>query len=202
MYSRPVEILLVEDSPADARLAREALLAGNIPKRISTVTDGAQAVDFVKRRGQFKGAPRPDLVLLDLNLPKRDGLDVLREIKGDPALRSITVIVLTTSQFTNDVNTAYDLAANCYIVKPADLDQFYYMMRGVEEFWMSLASLPTLGQDPLSSAGGEPAEGEASSDGDTGAVSAHSHVGRRRFRSRWKAIPTLPTDRRRVDQHG
>src|SRR4051812_6048933 len=108
MFHRPVEILLVEDSPADARLAREALMQGSIPKRISSVSDGAQAIDFVKRRGTFANAPRPDLILLDLNLPKRDGLEVLREIKSDPLLRSITVIVLTTSQFPKDVNMAYE----------------------------------------------------------------------------------------------
>lgn len=146
---RPVEVLLVEDSPADARLAREALLEGRIPKRVSIVTDGAQAIEFVRRRGEFAHAPRPDLVLLDLNLPKRDGIEVLREIKNDPALRAITVIVLTTSQFPKDVTTAYEASANCYIVKPVDLDAFYHVMHGIEEFWMSLATLPSLGNDPL-----------------------------------------------------
>lgn len=199
MYPRPVEILLVEDSPADARLAREALLQGNVPKRITTVTDGAQAIDFVKRRGQFKGARRPDLVLLDLNLPRRDGLQVLREIKTDPELRSITVIVLTTSQFARDVNTAYDLAANCYIVKPVDLDQFYTMIRGIEEFWMSLASLPTLSQDPTSSNGGESNGDESSSDGNAGnATSAHNHSQRPRTNVRRKARRRLVPDVQRV----
>ena len=156
MFQRPVHILLVEDSPADIRLAREALLQGSVPKRISVVTDGAQAIDFVRRRGEFQNAARPDLVLLDINLPKRDGLDVLREIKSDPVLRSITVIVLTTSQFQRDVKAAYELSANCYVVKPLDLDQFYAMIRGIEEFWMSLALLPTSGSDPLVN----PADGE------------------------------------------
>ncbi len=146
---RPVEVLLVEDSPADVRLARDALLAGSVPKNISVVTDGAQAIDFVRRRGAFSKAPRPDIVLLDLNLPKRDGIEVLREIKGDPELRPITVIVLTTSQFPKDVNTAYEESANCYIVKPVDLDHFYQVMNGIEEFWMTLVSLPSLGNDPL-----------------------------------------------------
>ncbi len=158
MFDRPFEILLVEDSPADARLAYDALLEGNIPKRINIVTDGAQAIDFVRRRGEYRDAPRPDLILLDLNLPKRDGLEVLRTIKSDLNLRSITVIVLTTSQLPNDVRMAYDLSANCYIVKPVDLDQFYAVIRGIEEFWMSLASLPTLGKDPVMGAG---ANGEA-----------------------------------------
>lgn len=148
MNQRPVEVLLVEDSPADARLAREALEEGSVPKRITVVSDGAEAIEYVRKRGNFHSAPRPDLVLLDLNLPKRDGLEVLREIKGDPELRSITVIVLTTSQFPKDVNTAYELSANCYIVKPVELEEFYQAMRGIEEFWMSLASLPTLGKDP------------------------------------------------------
>lgn len=147
--NRPVEVLLVEDSPADARLVREALMEGPVLKRIHVVTDGAQALDFVRQRGQFANVPRPDLVLLDLNLPKRDGIEVLREIKFDPSLRSITIIVLTTSQFPKDIATAYDLLANCYIVKPVDLDHFYHVMRGIEEFWMTLASLPTLGHDPL-----------------------------------------------------
>ncbi len=158
MMHRPVEILLVEDSPSDVRLAREALLAGSVPKRISVVTDGAQAIDFVRRRGEFSGAPRPDLVLLDLNLPKRDGIEVLREIKSDPGLRSITVIILTTSQFPRDVNTAYEESANCYIVKPVDLDHFYHVMNRIEEFWMRVASLPSLGKDPLFFSASEPGQ--------------------------------------------
>jgi two-component system, chemotaxis family, response regulator Rcp1 len=165
MNQRPVEVLLVEDSPADARLAREALFAGRVPKNISLVSDGAQAIDFVHRRGEYKHAPRPDLVLLDLNLPKRDGLEVLREIKIDPELRSITVIVLTTSQFSRDVNMAYELSANCYIVKPVDLEAFYHVMRGIEEFWMTLASLPTLGKDPASAASDD-SEGAGNSSND------------------------------------
>jgi chemotaxis family two-component system response regulator Rcp1 len=149
--NRPVEVLLVEDNPADARLTRDTLLEGPVPKRITVVKDGVEAVDYVRRRGAFEGAPRPDIVLLDLNLPKRDGMHVLREIKTDPALRTITVIVLTTSDHFRDVNTAYDALANCYVVKPRELDQFYTVMRGIEEFWMEMAALPTL--DPLSSKG-------------------------------------------------
>ena len=135
-------------------MAHEALLEGSTRKRISVVTDGEQAIDFVRQRGEFRNAPRPDLVLLDLNLPKRDGLEVLQEIKSDAALHSMTVIVLTTSQFEKDITAAYELLANCYIVKPADLEQYYSVMRGIEEFWMTLASLPTIGKDPIVSAGG------------------------------------------------
>jgi len=146
--NRPVEVLLVEDNPADARLTRDTLLEGRVPKRVTVVKDGVEAVDYVRRRGEFQGAPRPDIVLLDLNLPKRDGMQVLREIKSDPSLRSITVIVLTTSDHFRDVNSAYDASANCYVVKPRGLDQFYAVMRGIEEFWMEMAALPTL--DPSS----------------------------------------------------
>jgi chemotaxis family two-component system response regulator Rcp1 len=185
MLSRPVHILLVEDSAADVRLAREALLQGVVPKVISVVTDGAQAIDFVRRRGEFANAPRPDLVFLDINLPKRGGLDVLREIKTDPALRSITVIILTTSQFPNDIKAAYDLLANCYIVKPVELDQFYAVMRGIEEFWMSLASLPTIGRDPIPSPRGGQAGPEDESPEKAGSASAH-------FRPRHRTTPRLP----------
>lgn len=172
MNQRPVEVLLVEDSPADARLAREALEEGSVPKRITVVSDGAEAIEYVRKRGRFHNAPRPDLVLLDLNLPKRDGLEVLREIKADPELRSITVIVLTTSQFPKDVNTAYELSANCYIVKPVELEEFYQAMRGIEEFWMSLASLPTLGRDPRPAADIGAGEADQRSGGKTGKAKA------------------------------
>ena len=190
MNQRPVEVLLVEDSPSDAHLTRGALLQGPVPKNISLVTDGAQAIDFVRRRGQFKASPRPDLILLDLNLPKRDGFDVLREIKGDPALRAITVIVFTTSQHPSDINSAYELAANCYIVKPMELDHFYAAMRGIEEFWMRLASLPTLGRNPVP-ANEEPAIGE-SSGGKQGAITPQSHrrVSRVRSVPQWTTIET------------
>jgi CheY-like chemotaxis protein len=187
MLQRPVQILLVEDSPADVRLTRDALLRGSVPKQISVVMDGAQAIEFVRRVGPFADAARPDLILLDINLPKRDGLDVLREIKTDPDLRSITVIVLTTSQFPKDIRTAYELCANCYIIKPVDLDQFYAMIRGIEEFWMSLALLPTLGNDPSSRpAGGAP---DASKPPDqTGSASAHFGRDHRR-------VGRIPDDR-------
>jgi chemotaxis family two-component system response regulator Rcp1 len=158
MVQRPVEVLLIEDSPADARLTREALLSGSVPKRINVVSDGAQALDYLRRKGEFAGAHRPDIVLLDLNLPKLGGLEVLRAIKADEDLRSIAVIVLTTSRLPQDINAAYELLANCYIVKPVELDQFYSTMRGIEEFWMSMATLPALGKGSsvLSHSGGRP----------------------------------------------
>lgn len=170
MLSRPIEILLVEDSPGDIWLTRETLLQGPVPKNIRIVTNGEQALDFVNRRGEFADEVRPDLVLLDLNLPRRDGLDVLREIKKSPDLRSITVIILTTSQAPVEVNAAYDLNVNCYVVKPVDLEEFTIAIRGIEHFWMSLASLPTLapggaaGVEKAQAAGGATvAEGNGSS---------------------------------------
>ena len=172
---RPVEILLVEDSPSDAKLARDALLRGPVLKRISVVEDGARAIDFLRQRGEYAHAPRPDLVLLDLNLPKRDGLDVLNEIKSDPDLRSITVIVLTTSSFPRDIIRAYELLANCYIVKPLELDEFHAVMRGIEEFWMTLACLPTSGRDPVGRTG-ERSVDERMKQPKKGTASAHSHA--------------------------
>jgi chemotaxis family two-component system response regulator Rcp1 len=145
MNQRPFEILLVEDSPGDVWLTRETLLQGGVPKNINVVTNGEQALDYLQRRAPFLKAVRPDLVLLDLNLPRRDGLEVLKEIKDDPVLRSITVVILTTSEAPTDVNAAYDLNANCYIVKPVDLESFTQAIRGIEHFWMSMASLPTMG---------------------------------------------------------
>ena len=144
MNQRPFEILLVEDSPGDVWLTRETLLQGAVPKNINVVTNGEQALDYLNRRAPFINAVRPDLILLDLNLPRRDGLEVLKEVKADPDLRSITVVILTTSEAPADVNTAYDLNANCYVVKPADLESFTMAIRGIEHFWMSMASLPTM----------------------------------------------------------
>jgi chemotaxis family two-component system response regulator Rcp1 len=143
MTQRPFEILLVEDSPADIWLTREILLQGTVPKNINVVVNGEQALDYLRRRGEFASAVRPDLLLLDLNLPRRDGLEVLREVKSDPLLRSITVVVLTTSEARMDVNAAYDLNANCYVVKPVDLEAFTLAIRSIEHFWMSMASLPS-----------------------------------------------------------
>ncbi len=188
MIQRPIEILLVEDSPADVWLTKQALEEGSVPKHISVVANGEEAIAFLRRRGAYAAVPRPDLVLLDLNLPRVDGLDVLREVKADPALRLITVIILTTSEAPVDVNAAYDLNANCYVVKPADYDQFNIMIRGIEEFWMGLASLPT-----STSPSGAPPEGEGEKGGgaDGGQNSKRkpsSHAKPLRFRTRARVV--------------
>lgn len=137
-----MDILLVEDNPGDARLAAEAFKEGRVPTRLHVVQDGIEAIAFLRREGPFDSAPRPDLVLLDLNLPRKDGREVLAEIKEDPQLRRIPVIVLTTSQAETDVNRAYELHANCYIVKPVDFDRFIDVVKGIEDFWCSLVKLP------------------------------------------------------------
>ena len=139
---RPVEILVVEDSPGDARLIREALKDGQIEKRLSVVTDGEAAVAFLRHHEPFAQSPRPDLILLDLNLPRKDGRQVLAEIKADPSLRRIPVIVLTTSRAEQDVLTSYDLHANCYITKPVDLDEFLTIAKWIEGFWLTIVRLP------------------------------------------------------------
>jgi CheY-like chemotaxis protein len=141
--ARPIEILLVEDNPADARLAREALLEGKVRNRLHHVEDGDQALAVLRRQGEFVGTVRPDLVLLDLNLPGRDGREVLAEVKGDPDLRRIPVVVLTSSKAEEDVLRSYDLHANCYVTKPIDLDQFIKVVRQVERFWLEVVELPT-----------------------------------------------------------
>lgn len=142
LVRRPFRVLVVEDNPADARLVNEALNAGEVAKSVATVGTGDLALSYRYRRGEYADAPRPDLILLDLNLPGTDGLEVLRTVKADPELRTITVVVLTTSQAQPDVNAAYSYAANCYLVKPMLLDEFFSMMRGLEDFWMILATLP------------------------------------------------------------
>ncbi|WP_184263827.1 response regulator [Novispirillum itersonii] len=136
-----MEILLVEDNPGDARLAAEAFKEGTIPTHLHVASDGIEAMAFLRRQGRHESAPRPDLILLDLNLPRKDGREVLAEIKEDPALRRIPVIVLTTSQAESDVSRAYDLHANCYIVKPVDFDRFIDVVKGIEDFWCSLVKL-------------------------------------------------------------
>ena len=141
--AHPAEILLVEDNPGDVRLTREALKEGKVRNNLHVASDGEEALDFLHRRGRFKDAPRPDLVLLDLNLPKKDGRQVLAEIKADGALKRIPVVVLTTSKAEADVMRTYDLHANCFITKPVDLDQFMVVVRTIEEFWLTLVRLPT-----------------------------------------------------------
>jgi len=141
-YSGMMEILLVEDNPGDARLAAEAFKEGRVRTRLHVVQDGIEAMSFLRRQGPYEVAPRPDLVLLDLNLPRKDGREVLAEIKQDSGLRRIPVIVLTTSQAESDVTRSYDLHANCYIVKPVDFDRFIDVVKGIEDFWCSLVKLP------------------------------------------------------------
>jgi len=138
----PIEILLVEDNPGDVRLTQEALKEGKVRNHLSLVDDGAKAIDFLFRRGPYAGATRPDLILLDLNLPKMDGREVLRQIKAEPALRSIPIVVLTTSQADEDVVKAYDLHVNCYITKPIDLPQFLNVVKAIEDFWLTIVKLP------------------------------------------------------------
>ena len=141
-YGKSVEILLVEDSPGDVRLTQEALREAKVLNNLSVVGDGAAAMKFLRREGEYAEAVRPDLVLLDLNLPKKDGREVLAEIKGDESLRRIPVVMLTTSNAEQDILKSYDLHANCFITKPVDMDQFVGLVRGIEEFWFSIVELP------------------------------------------------------------
>ncbi|HEX3033861.1 MAG TPA: response regulator [Thermodesulfobacteriota bacterium] len=142
MKNRPVEILLVEDNPGDVRLTIEALKEGKMINNVNIVGDGAEALAFLHQTGNYADAPRPDLILLDLNLPKKDGREVLEEIKEDPELKRIPVVVLTTSQAEQDIHKVYDLHANCYITKPVDLDQFMKVVKSIEDFWLTVVRLP------------------------------------------------------------
>jgi CheY-like chemotaxis protein len=138
----PVEILLVEDNPGDHRLTKEALHEGKVYNNLHWVQDGVEAIDFLKRRGKHAGSPRPDIILLDLNLPKKDGREVLSEIKGDDDLRAIPVVILTTSQAEEDVLRSYDLHANCYVTKPVDLEKFIVVVQSIDRFWLNVVTLP------------------------------------------------------------
>ncbi len=142
MHGRPVEILLVEDNPADIRLTREAIKEFKIHNTLHVITNGIEALAFLRREGGYADAARPDLVLLDLNLPKKNGLDVLKEIKTDEALQHIPVVILTASKADQDVLDAYYLHANCYITKPVGLAQFEKIVRSIEEFWFTIVALP------------------------------------------------------------
>ena len=137
-----IEILLVEDSPGDIRLTQEAFKEGKLVNRLHVVQDGEAAMAFLRQEGAYAQTIRPDLILLDLNLPKKDGREVLAEIKADGALRRIPVVVLTTSRAEQDVLKVYDLHANCYITKPVDLDQFLKVVQSVEDFWLTIVRLP------------------------------------------------------------
>ena len=139
---RKVEVLLVEDNPADVRLTQEALKEGTIPVHLNVVHDGVEALDFLFHREGYANAPVPDLILLDLNLPKKNGREVLTEIKNDSLLKRIPVIIMTTSIADADIQKAYSLNANCYIAKPMDLDEFLRIIRSIEEFWLRTVTLP------------------------------------------------------------
>ena len=140
---RAVEILLVEDSPSDADLTEEALSDGKVLNHLHWVEDGVEALAFLRRQGKYSKAPRPDLILLDLNLPKKDGRDVLAQIKADPSLKLIPVVILTTSAAERDILRTYELNANCYVTKPIDLEQFISVVKLIEEFWLALVKLPS-----------------------------------------------------------
>ena len=142
MTEKPLDILLVEDNPADVRLTREAFLDGKIHNSLAVVKDGVEAMEYLRRQGKFASAARPDLILLDLNLPRKDGREVLAEIKSDPALMRIPVVVLTTSRAEMDIVRTYNLHANCYIVKPVDLDQFIGVIKSIDNFWLTAVTLP------------------------------------------------------------
>jgi two-component system response regulator len=142
MMVKSVNILLVEDNPGDADLAREALVNSKMNNNLHVVDDGEKAMAFLRREGSYADVPRPDLILLDLNLPKKDGRQVLAEIKSDNELKRIPVVILTTSQAEEDVLKTYNLHANCYITKPIDLNQFLHVVRSIEDFWLSIVVLP------------------------------------------------------------
>jgi two-component system, chemotaxis family, response regulator Rcp1 len=139
---RPIEILLVEDNPGDVRLTQEALREGKVRNHLHVAADGVEAMAFLRREGQHAHAPQPDLILLDLNLPKKGGREVLAEIKEDPELRRIPVVILTVSKAEEDVLKSYNLHANCYITKPVNLNQFLEVVKSIEDFWLTVVMLP------------------------------------------------------------
>lgn len=143
---QPVEILLVEDNPGDVRLTREALKEGKIHNNLHVAADGVEAMAFLRRQGPHENAVRPDLILLDLNLPRKDGFEVLRDLKEDEALKRIPVVVLTTSSAERDILASYNLHANCFVTKPVDIDQFIQVVKSVEDFWFSIVRLPPNGK--------------------------------------------------------
>jgi Response regulators consisting of a CheY-like receiver domain and a winged-helix DNA-binding domain len=142
----PIEILLVEDNPGDVRLTKEALKEGRFANLINVAVDGFEAMAFLRREGKYANASRPDLILLDLNLPKKNGREVLAEIKADSDLKRIPVVVLTSSQAEKDIVATYNLHANCYITKPVDFEQFICVVRSIEDFWFAVVKLPPRGE--------------------------------------------------------
>jgi chemotaxis family two-component system response regulator Rcp1 len=145
--TEPVEILLVEDNASDARLAEETLKDSKINNNLHHVEDGIEAMRFLRRQGGYAGAPVPDLILLDLNLPRKDGREVLAEVKEDPRLRLIPVVVMTSSEAERDLVKTYGLHANAYVVKPLDMDAFVEVVRGVNDFWLTIVKLPPKARD-------------------------------------------------------
>jgi chemotaxis family two-component system response regulator Rcp1 len=143
--NRPVEILLVEDNPGAERLTRDALKEGKVYSNLHWVKDGVEAMEFLRRQGKYKDVPRPDIILLDLNLPKKDGREVLQDIKNDTELKRIPVVVLTTSKAEEDVLRTYNLHANCYVTKPVDLEKFIVVVKSIDVFWLTVVTLPPNG---------------------------------------------------------
>lgn len=140
--SGPVEILLVEDNPGDMRLTQEALKEGKVYSNLHWARDGVEALEFLRNQGKHTKAPRPDIILLDLNLPKKDGREVLSVIKNDPHLKNIPVVILTTSKAEEDVVRSYNLHANCYVTKPVDLEKFISVVHAIDRFWLTIVTLP------------------------------------------------------------
>lgn len=141
-FAKMIDILLVDDSAGDIRLAMEALKESKVCNTVYTVSDGVEAMAFLRHEGKYKDMPRPDLILLDLNMPRKDGRETLAEIKQDPDLKSIPVVILTVSSSDEDIIKAYNLYANCYITKPIDLDQFTQVVASIEDFWFGIVKLP------------------------------------------------------------
>jgi chemotaxis family two-component system response regulator Rcp1 len=139
---RPIHILMVEDNPDDIELAMEALKGAKVGNTLKVVKDGEEALAYLHGEGHYQGSLRPDLILLDLNMPRKDGREVLKEIKNHPTLRRIPVVILTTSQAEEDILNTYDLHANCYITKPVDFTQFLKVVRSIEDFWLTVVKLP------------------------------------------------------------
>ena len=138
----PIEILLVEDNPGDVRLTQEAVREAKIRNTLNVVNDGEQAIAYVRRQGEYADRPRPDLILLDLNLPRKDGREVLQDLKSDPDLHRIPVVVLTSSAAEQDILRTYDLYANAYVTKPVDLEQFMRVVSSIQDFWLNIVKLP------------------------------------------------------------
>ena len=145
LFGHPVEILLVEDNAGDVRLTMEALKEAKVRNRLHVARDGVEAMAFLRQQGEYADAPRPDVILLDLNMPRKNGREVLAEVKADEDLRRIPVVILTISQAEEDILKAYDLHANCYITKPVDLNQFLAVVQAIENFWLTIVKLPPNG---------------------------------------------------------